>query len=141
VPAPRPPGPFSQDYSPVAEPGDGNWHRAGTKWEVPRGGRKLVTVGGVEIGIFLVGGKLSAYRNACPHAGAPVCAGLITGTTLPGEVYQFAWGRRGEILRCPWHGWEFDLANAGRHLAPTDVKLKSYPLRVETDGSLWVKLP
>ena len=40
---------------------------------------------------------------------------------------QFIWGRENEILRCPWHGWEFDL-NSGQCL--TDRRrLKCFPVR------------
>lgn len=139
------PGPFSQDYAATAPArGDGErgeWVRVCTKWEVPRGGFKVVRAGNIELGVFFVAGHYAAYRNACPHAGAPVCSGLITGTTLPGAVAEYRWGRRGEILRCPWHGWEFDLRNGGRHLARTGEKLKEYPLRIESDGSVWVRVP
>ena len=51
--------------------------------EILPGGRKLVTVGKIQLGIFNVGGNFFAYRNICPHAGAPVCLGKISGTTLP----------------------------------------------------------
>ncbi len=108
-------------------------HRVCAVWDVPRGGVKVVTVAGISLGIFSVGGKLVAYRNACPHAGAPVCAGKITGTALETGVYDYAWGRAGEILRCPWHGWEFDL-KTGVHLADPTVKLRALPLTIVDDG-------
>ncbi len=140
-----PPGPFSQDYTASAPARDeaehGEWVRVCIKWDVPRGGFKVVQAGRIELGLFFIGDRHAAYRNACPHAGAPICSGLITGTTLPGAVSEYRWGRRGEILRCPWHGWEFDLCDGGRHLADPGVKLKEYPLRVESDGSVWVRVP
>ena len=113
-------------------------HRACSRWEIPRGGMRLVTVAGIELGIFEVNGTFRAYRNACPHAGAPVCTGKITGTTLPGEVYSYGWGRIGEILRCPWHGWEFDLKN-GEHLADCRTRLRQYPL-TSIDDDIFVDL-
>ncbi len=139
------PGPFNQDYAASESAPDagefGEWVRVCTKWEVPRGGFKVVQAGQLELGVFFVGGRYAAYRNACPHAGAPICAGLITGTALPGGVHHFQWGRQGEILRCPWHGWEFDLCDGGRHLAHTGMKLKEYPLQIKSDGSIWVRVP
>jgi len=91
--------------------------------EIPPGSRKIVTLGKVEIGIFNVHGVYHAYRNLCPHAGAPVCQGRVGGTTLPSAVYEYEYGREGCILRCPWHGWEFDL-ETGEHLVDPATRLK-----------------
>jgi nitrite reductase (NADH) small subunit len=91
--------------------------------EIREGASKLVTVKGIEFGIFEVQGQIVAWRNVCPHFGAPVCKGAITSTRLPSEVYEYKLGRENEILRCPWHGWEFDLTN-GEHLVDPEVKLR-----------------
>lgn len=106
--------------------------------EIPPGGRKLVTVGKVQFGVFNVGGEFFAYRNICPHAGAPVCVGKISGTTLPSAVYEYDYGREGGILRCPWHGWEFDL-RTGEHLVDPETKLKR--IAVEIQGEALEKFP
>jgi nitrite reductase/ring-hydroxylating ferredoxin subunit len=74
----------------------------------------------------------------CPHAGAPVCAGLVGGTTLPSGVYEYRLGCEGAILRCPWHGWEFDL-RSGEHLTDSRIRLRGFPV-VEEDGQLYVLL-
>ena len=70
----------------------------------------------MELGIFRVGGDYRAYRNLCPHAGAPVCAGPVAGV----------------VLRCPWHGWEFDL-HTGAHLLNPAARLQGYVVEVEDD--------
>jgi nitrite reductase (NADH) small subunit len=100
--------------------------------EIPPGGRKLVKVGKIEIGVFNVGGAFFAYRNVCPHAGAPVCLGRVGGTSLPSAVYEYQFGLEGCILRCPWHGWEFDL-RSGEHLVDPGTRLKRYDVQVETE--------
>ena len=93
----------------------------------------MVTVGPLEIGVFNVGGELRAYRNACPHAGAPVCVGRIARTLLPSRVYEYLYGKEGFILRCPWHGWEFDL-RTGEHVVDPRVRLKSCPAGARQEG-------
>lgn len=97
--------------------------------ELPAGARRLITFGKVEVGVFNVGGEYHAYRNICPHAGAPVCVGRVSGTTLPSPVYEYDYGRDGCILRCPWHGWEFDL-KTGEHLVDPETRLKKFPVEV-----------
>lgn len=97
--------------------------------ELQPGLRKIVTIDRVEIGVFNVGGEYHAYRNICPHAGAPVCVGKIGGTTLPSPVYEYNYGRENCIIRCPWHGWEFDL-KTGEHLVDPQTRLKKFPVEI-----------
>lgn len=103
--------------------------------ELKPGQRKLVTIGRVEIGVFNVHGEFHAYRNICPHAGAPVCVGRISGTTLASPVYEYNYGRDGCIIRCPWHGWEFDL-KTGEHLVDPGTRLKKFPVEVAASSGV-----
>lgn len=106
-------------------------HLAAKRSDIPEGGKLIVDVKGMQIGLFQIEDRLYAWRNVCPHAAAPVCRGRICGTRMPSLVYEYEYGRDNQILRCPWHGWEFDLTN-GQHLVQPDVKLRGFP--VETDG-------
>lgn len=107
-------------------------HVIGTVDEIPPGLRKLVTIKGRSIGVFNVGGAYHAVRNLCPHQGAPLCLGLVGGTALQSQPGAYVWGRDGEILRCPWHGWEFDLLT-GRALFDPHVRVKTYAVEVQGD--------
>ena len=109
-----------------------NRHVVATVGEIPPGGRKIVKVQGREVGIFNVNGQYYALKNVCIHQGARVCLGRVTGTTLPSNVYEFQYGREGQILRCPWHGWEYDITT-GRSLFNPDVKVVTYPVTIEGD--------
>ena len=84
-------------------------HLVATQGELAVGQRKIVNIEDKSIGVFNVNGTLVAVLNVCPHELAPVCAGQLRGTTLPSPAGEYKWGREGEILACPWHGWEFDL--------------------------------
>ena len=118
--------------------------RGPRRWPVGRasdlqpGERRLVAVRGHAIGVFNVGGAYVAALDLCPHELAPVCRGRVGGTTLPSPPGEWRWGREGEILACPWHGWEFDLAT-GKALADPRVRLRTYPVHVE-DDTLFVTL-
>ncbi len=97
----------------------------------PGAGGLQVQVGDVPVGLFRVGEEIVAWRSVCPHAAAPVCAGEVDGTRVPSAVYEYEYGRDGEILQCPWHGWEFDL-RSGEHLAEgSSARLRRHPIRVE----------
>jgi 3-phenylpropionate/trans-cinnamate dioxygenase ferredoxin subunit len=105
--------------------------------EVPLGKRKLVEVNGKSIGLFNVKGQYIAVLNVCPHELARVCLGRVGGTTLPSPPGEYIWGREGEILACPWHGWEFDLLT-GQALADKR-RLRLYPVTVR-DNTVYVTL-
>ncbi len=100
--------------------------------EIGPGEVRLVEVKRHSIGLFNVAGRFVAALNVCPHELAPVCRGRVGGTTLPSAAGEYRWGREGEILTCPWHGWEFDLLT-GRALADPRIRLRLYPVTVEDD--------
>jgi len=37
------------------------------------------------------------------------------------------------MLRCLWHGWEFDLRTGQSWFDPRQVRVRSYPVSVEPD--------
>ncbi len=98
--------------------------------ELPPSSRRIVSVNGREIGVFNVKGKFYALRNLCPHQSAPLCLGELTGLAVSDEPGEIEWTREGEILRCPWHGWEFDI-RSGRTVFQSNSRVKTYDLRIE----------
>ncbi len=87
--------------------------------EIPPGGRKLVSVRGRPIAIFHLADGFYGLLNRCPHQGGSLCEGLVTGLVESPEPGVYAYRRAGEILRCPWHGWEFDI-RTGRSVCDPD---------------------
>jgi nitrite reductase (NADH) small subunit len=110
------------------------WVDVGALAVLEREGRLIARLGGREIGVVGVGGELHALRNRCPHHGGPLCLGTLREreTGAPGR-YEPS-GRT--VLRCPWHGWEFDL-ESGRCLDDPTMRVAVYGVRVE-DGRVLV---
>ena len=110
--------------------------------ELPPGARKIVVPfrGRAGIGVFNVNGSYHALRNLCPHKSGPLCTGRISRIeanappTVPGATLDMV--RDGEIIRCPWHLWEFEIAT-GRCLVDPKVRVKTYPVAIE-DGQVVV---
>jgi len=109
-------------------------HRVCRVEELPPGERKIVQIGKLSIGVFNLKGTYYALRNACPHQLAPLCLGQVCGTALPSKVGEYRYGREGEIVRCPWHGWEFDIKTGQSVFNPHKVKARSYEVAVEGPG-------
>ena len=100
--------------------------------ELSEGSRKLVYLAGREIGVFHVAGHYYALRNVCPHKGAPICKGRIRPQIYSTGVGEVAFQREGEIIKCPWHLWEFDLTT-GASLHDDDLKIATYRVAQEGD--------
>ncbi|MFD0958457.1 Rieske (2Fe-2S) protein [Paenibacillus chungangensis] len=108
---------------------------------IRRAGLVIYSVEGNEIGVFAIGDSFYAWRNRCPHAAAPVCEGAICesdrrlpvfGTVSPANECD----ERIITIKCPWHGWEFDL-RTGQHIVSEHVKLQGYEVEVE-NGRVYV---
>ena len=116
---------------------------AGTVEEIPPGTRKIVVPfrGRAGIGVFNVDGAYYALRNLCPHKLGPLCTGRVAARpaeAAPPSAYadDLTLERDGEIIRCPWHLWEFEIAT-GRCLVDAKARVKTYPVVVE-DGRVVV---
>jgi len=104
--------------------------------EIPPGQRKVVQIAQRSVGVFNVKGKYYAIRNQCPHAGGPICEGVTSGLVRSDSPGTYDYIMRGEIIRCPWHGWEFEIATGQSWFDPVKTKVRAYPTEVEAGESL-----
>ncbi|QHE73185.1 Rieske (2Fe-2S) protein [Rhodococcus sp. WAY2] len=108
-------------------------HVIGKLDEFPDDTRRVVDIDGEEVAVFNVRGAFHALRNACPHKGAPLCTLPPTGMMLESAPDVYEWGREGEIVRCPWHGFEFNLSDGKSVVAP-QLKLRARVYKVDVEG-------
>lgn len=104
---------------------------AGRTDEIPPGEHKIVELDGRSIGVYNLDGEYHAILNRCPHAGAPLCEGVVAGLAradLPGVEVRYE--RRGEFVRCPWHQWEFDIKTGQSWFDPRRLRVRSYDVEV-----------
>jgi nitrite reductase/ring-hydroxylating ferredoxin subunit len=100
--------------------------------EIAPGGRKIFTVAGRTVGVFHVNGEYHALLNRCPHQGAPLCEGMLVSLVESSGPGEYRTVRQGEMLRCPWHGWEFDIRTGQSWCDPSKLRVKTYPVSVES---------
>lgn len=110
-------------------------YRVGSAEELRAEGSRVVTVRGQAIGVLSAGDRFLAIRNRCPHRGAPLCEGTVGGTFIASQPNEYVYGMEGRVLRCPWHGWEFDVATGRSLFEPNRVRVKVYQVTVE-DGDV-----
>ena len=108
--------------------------------DIPPGGRKLVTVRGRPIAVFNLGGAYFGLLNRCPHQGASLCEGVTTGLLQSPSPGEYVYSRKGEIIRCPWHGWEFDIRTGQSYCDPERIRTRSYHVEL-APGQMVVEGP
>jgi nitrite reductase/ring-hydroxylating ferredoxin subunit len=84
--------------------------------EIPPGTGRTVDVQGVWIALFNVNGSFYAVDNTCPHSGGPLGEGHLDG----------------DIVECPWHGWQFNVRTGERPEVP-HFTVACCPVRIEGD--------
>jgi nitrite reductase (NADH) small subunit len=100
--------------------------------EVGIGRPAIVRIGKYSIGLYRTADGFHALLNVCPHRGAPLCEGVVCGTTRNTGAREFIYHREDEIVRCAWHGWEFDI-RTGASLVDPKVKARTFEVIVEGD--------
>jgi nitrite reductase/ring-hydroxylating ferredoxin subunit len=99
--------------------------------EIPPGTRRSVRIGGRAVAVFNVDDRFYAVRDVCPHQGGPLSSGVLVSELTacrPGE-YAFDSGR--PHVKCPWHGWEYDLATGRSTYDPAHDRVRAYEVSVE----------
>ncbi len=115
-------------------------HKVGHLNDIPENDALTVDIEGRPIGIFKVGEKIVAVKNLCPHKRAPLARGTVQGTMLPTSCAgEFQYGMEDQVLKCPWHGWEFDLQTGKCLFGVSNSRIKIYDVSVK-DGDIYVKV-
>ena len=91
--------------------------------DVPAGTAKELTAAGRVIALYNVDGRFFALDGVCPHAGGPLGNGVL----------------EGNVVTCPWHGWQFDVST-GQHCLNANIQQTSYNVSVE-DNDIFVEIP
>lgn len=111
------------------------------------GEKMIVEAGGRSIGIYNIRGQFYALRNLCPHQGAALCAGVTTAFVTSSGPGDFSFECEGEIARCPWHQWEFDIKTGQMVVDPAtrtmtyDVSVEKYDVSVDDEEFIYVHIP
>ncbi len=81
--------------------------------EIPPGTIREFQVDGRAIALANVGGKFYAINNTCLHRGGPIGQGPL----------------QGNVVTCPWHGWQYDVISGKVNQNPA-VGVDCYPVEV-----------
>lgn len=108
--------------------------RVCTEDELKDGERKIISEGGVEIGVFNVDGEYHALLNNCGHQNGPICKGAVA-RDIDGEIREA--GQRvketysdDHIVICPWHGWAYEI-ETGEHAGDEDLSIPTFDVTVD----------
>jgi nitrite reductase/ring-hydroxylating ferredoxin subunit len=111
-------------------------HVVATLAEMPPGARKLVTIGTREIALFNIDGEFFAVLDRCPHQKGSLCKGQLIGLVESAEPGEYRYSRPQQIVRCPWHGWEFDLRTGQSRVDPSSIRVRPYAVEIADGASV-----
>jgi nitrite reductase/ring-hydroxylating ferredoxin subunit len=114
----------------------GKRHVVATVGEIAPGSSKLVEVAGREIGVFNLGGAFFALLSKCPHEGASLCKGKIVHRVESDEPGRYRMIEGSEMIRCPWHGWQYDIRTGQSWCDPDNIALRRYAVSVERGDAI-----
>ena len=86
---------------------------AGTD-DVKPGHGIVAEVGGKTLAVFNVDGTFHAIDNTCLHRGGPLGEGEVSG----------------QVVTCPWHGWQFNVAT-GQCVNNPSARIEVYQVKVD----------
>lgn len=112
---------FDSESGSLKKPKDeGQFIAVGRVEDIPSGRVATVTLPrGAELALYHIDDQFYAIGNFCPHKGAPLADGRLSGQTV----------------ECDWHGWRFDL-RTGLCLTGGSA-VETYEVMIE-DG--WIKI-
>jgi nitrite reductase/ring-hydroxylating ferredoxin subunit len=104
--------------------------------DIAPGERKRVEARGRLLVILNLDGEFFAISDRCPHQGGPLSQGRITGHVSSSAPGEYCYSRRGEVIRCPWHAWEYDVRTGKSRCDPRRVQVRRFEVNVETGAGL-----
>ncbi|MEQ9410630.1 MAG: Rieske (2Fe-2S) protein [Fuerstiella sp.] len=97
-----------------------NWIPLISADQVGPGESAEVVAAGRIFAVFNVDGTFHVLDGICPHAGGPLGKGTLDGN----------------IITCPWHGWQFDV-QTGQHCLNSTLCQTRYPAEIR-DGHIGI---
>lgn len=104
--------------------------------ELQAGQRRRVEIEGRAILVLNIDGELFALSDKCPHKGGSLAGGNLTGLVESSQPGEYRYSRPGEMLRCPWHQWEFDVRTGRSWCDPRRLRLMNFAVTVEPGAKL-----
>jgi len=103
---------------------------------LPPGTQRRVTVAGRNVAIWNIRGRFYALRDVCPHHGGPLSAGQVVGRISASRPGCYVHDVAQPMVRCPWHGWEYDLATGQSWFDPRESRVRAYDVTVEPGSEI-----
>lgn len=104
--------------------------------DFPVGAARVVTVQNRKIAVFHARTGFYALRDVCPHQGAALSRGTLLTSVQASSPGCYDYRADREYIRCPWHGWEYELATGSSAFDPQGNRVARYPTSVVAGAAL-----
>lgn len=102
----------------------------------PDKGIRRVEVAGRELCLIRLGDEFFALMDVCPHGGAKLSGGRLSGMVESDGPGDYRPCRNSEMLKCPWHGWEYDVRTGQSWSDPKSTRTRAYAVEAVSGGEL-----
>jgi nitrite reductase/ring-hydroxylating ferredoxin subunit len=106
--------------------------------ELEPGQMRAVEINSIRVVVCRSGDEFAVLRDICPHQGAQLSGGALSGTNTSCAVGRYQWTRDGKVLRCPRHGYEFDIFTGLSLHDPEHIRVRGYKV-VEKDDDVFIE--
>jgi nitrite reductase/ring-hydroxylating ferredoxin subunit len=103
---------------------------------IPPGTQTQVVAGRRTIAIFNADGTFYALRDVCPHQGACLSDGVVVSHLAASGPGQYEFDSDRKMVRCPRHGWEYDLATGQSWYNPATNRVRAYKVAIRSGSDL-----
>jgi len=99
------------------------WTNVGNECDVPEEGTYPVNYGDQPVCLYKLDGQIYATHDICTHGAANLSEGFV----IEGQI------------ECPFHQGLFDIKTGKATAAPCTIDLKTYAVKMEEGGVIWIK--
>lgn len=113
------------------------WVRVASSDELPPGAAGSFRAGRRRIALARTSeGVIHALSDTCPHRGARLGTGKLCRMVESAGAGSYRLGST-IVLRCPWHGYEFDVTSGDSVIREPKLHVATFPIH-EEGGEIFV---
>ena len=97
---------------------------------------RKVEAGGKPIALVRIDGEFFALLDRCPHGGAQLSGGRLAHEVTSDGPGTYSICSVDRMLKCPWHGWEYDLRTGQSWSDPKSTRTRAFGTETVRGGEL-----
>jgi nitrite reductase (NADH) small subunit len=107
--------------------------------ELTPGSMRVADLAGLAVVVIRTpSGRFHVLRDSCSHAGARLSDGALQRMVTAPDVGEYRFEGDQWVVRCPWHGYEFEVESGRCPADPRRARVRVYTVSIE-EGNVVVE--